>query len=115
MWDYEFYSDDQGHEPVKDFLISLDKKSRGKVLQFIHVLSNFGLTLPFPYSSQVEGKLRELRAHYGRRLYRILYYQDSDGVFVLLHAFEKRSQKLPEREVRIGRERMIHDQKRKGG
>jgi phage-related protein len=115
MWDYEFYSDNRGHEPVKGFISSLDKKTRGKILQLIQILAEFGPALPFPYSSQVEGKLRELRAHYGKKLFRILYYQDSEGVFVLLHAFEKRSQKLPEREIRIGLERMIHDQRKKGG
>ncbi|MGQ9628933.1 MAG: type II toxin-antitoxin system RelE/ParE family toxin [bacterium] len=84
-------------------------------MQIIQILAEFGPTLPFPYSSQVEGKLRELRTHYGKRLFRILYYQDSNGVFVLLHAFEKQSRKLPEREMRIGFNRMIDDQKRKGG
>jgi len=68
MWDYEFYQDEEGSEPVKDFLLSLDAKRRGKLLQIIQILSEFGHTLPFPYSSQVEGKIRELRTHYGRTL-----------------------------------------------
>ncbi len=28
--------------------------------------------LPFPWSSQLEGELRELRCHYGSELYRVL-------------------------------------------
>jgi len=51
--------------------------------------------LPFPFSSQVEGPLRELRCHYGRTLYRILY-QRSGNLFILLHAFAKRSARLPD-------------------
>lgn len=115
MWDYEFYSDAKGHEPVRDFLLSLDKKTRGKILQFIEILAEFGPFLPFPYSSQIEGKLRELRTHYGRKLFRVLYYQDMEGVFVLLHAFGKGSQKISERDREIGLVRMAHDQKKKGG
>ena len=78
-------------------------------------LSEFGIDLPFPYSSQVEGRLRELRARYGKNQYRVLYYGDANRIFVLLHAFEKRSQKLPQREIRIAMERMNADRERKEG
>ncbi len=115
MWTYEFYQDEKEQEYVKDFLLSLRPRPRGKVLQAIKILSEFGVNLPFPYSSQVEGRLRELRAHYGKNQYRILYYCDVNRVFVLLHAFQKRSQKLPRREVRIAVERMQADQQKKGG
>jgi phage-related protein len=50
--------------------------------------------LPFPFSSQVDGPLRELRCHYGRTLYRVLY-QRSGNLFILLHALGKRSARLP--------------------
>ena len=81
----------------------------------IQILAEFGIDLPFPYSSQVEGRLRELRARYGKNQYRVLYYGDAGRVFVLLHAFEKRSQKLPQREIRIAMERMNADRKSKEG
>ena len=113
MWSFEFYTDN-GQEPVRDFLLSLSPKPRGKVLQAIQILSEFGVNLPFPYLSQVEGRLRELRTHYGRSQYRVLYY-DANQVFVLLHAFQKQSQKLPKREIRIAMERMKTDQQRKAG
>lgn len=100
---------------MREFLLSLNKKARGKVLQTIQILSEFGPNLPFPYSSQVEGKLRELRAHYGKTLYRILYYQDAQGPFILLHAFEKKTPKIPKREINIARERMVDHQIRKRG
>ena len=114
MWSFEFYTDN-GQEPVRDFLLSLSPKPRGKVLQAIQILSEFGVNLPFPYLSQVEGRLRELRTHYGRSQYHVLYYCDANQVFVLLHAFQKQSQKLPKREIRIAMERMKTDQQRKAG
>lgn len=113
MWDYEFYQDEEGNEPVKDFLLSLDGKKRGKLLQIIQILSEFGHAIPFPYSSQVEGKIKELRAHYGRTLYRILYYHNFEGVFILLHIFEKRTKKIPESQLKIARERMRNDQRKR--
>ncbi len=115
MWSVEFYQDQNEQKPVRDFLLSLRPKPRGKVLQGIQILSEFGIDLPFPYSSQVDGRLRELRVREGKNQYRILYYGDANRVFVLLHAFEKRSQRLPQREIRIAMERMNVDRKRKEG
>ena len=114
MWSYEFYSDDQGYEPVREFILSLDEKRRGKVLQIIQILSEFGPNLPFPYSSQIKGKLREMRIHYGKSQLRIIYYLNSEGIFMLLHAFEKKSQRISSNDIRIARERMQNDLKKRG-
>jgi len=62
MWSYEFYQDEEGKEPVREFILSLEAKQRGKVLQLIQTLSEFGPILPYPYSSQVEGKHRETQS-----------------------------------------------------
>jgi hypothetical protein len=58
--------------------------------------------LPFPWSSQIEGELRELRCHYGSELYRVIYRR-SGNLFVLLHMFRKDSGKVPEAELRLAR------------
>ena len=60
--------------------------------------------LPFPWSSQLEGELRELRCHYGSELYRVVYRR-SRNLFVLLHMFRKDTGRVPEAELRIARER----------
>jgi phage-related protein len=60
--------------------------------------------LPFPWSSQLEGELRELRCHYGSELYRVLYRR-SRNLFVLLHIFRKVSRRVPGAELQIARER----------
>jgi len=109
MWSYEFYCDNHGYEPVKEFILSLDEKRRGKVLQMIQMLSEFGPNLHFPYSSQIKGKLREMRIHYGKSQIRIIYYMNSEGIFMLLHAFDKKSQKISNNDIRIAWERMQSD------
>lgn len=65
-----------------------------------------GPTLPFPYSSQVGGKLRELRAHYGSEHYRVLYFGAPHRAFVLLRALEKRTKKLQDRDIKLAQKRM---------
>ena len=105
-WQIEFYDRDDGGCPVEDFLNGLDKAPRAKVLALIQLLAEQGPTLPFPYSSQVQGKIRELRTRYGRERLRVLYFGASAREWVLLHAFIKQSAKTPERDIRIAEARM---------
>ena len=60
--------------------------------------------LPFPHSSQLEGELRELRCHFGRELYRVLYRR-SRNLVVLLHIFRKDSGRIPTAEITIAQDR----------
>lgn len=70
----------------------------------LNLLSNEMPHLPFPHSSQVDGELRELRCHYGRQLYRVLYRR-SDRLIVLLSIFPKRSAKIPASEITVAQQR----------
>jgi hypothetical protein len=65
-WQVDFFVDEHGHAPVEDYLTSLPVQHRAKLLALIKVLEQEGANLPFPYSSQVRGKLRELRRNKGR-------------------------------------------------
>jgi phage-related protein len=116
-WQIEFYEHGDGTCPVEDFLNGLDKAPRAKMLALIQLLAEQGPTLPFPYSSQVRGKIRELRTRYGRERLRVLYFGASAREWVLLHAFIKQSPKTPERDTRIAEARMteyLERQKRVG-
>lgn len=96
-----YYRDSHGAEPVNDFIDALAPERQDELDFKIGLLNRLTSTdppLPFPHSSQVDGQLRELRCHYGRNLYRILY-QRSGNLFVLLHAIEKRTGKLPQADI----------------
>lgn len=67
-------------------------------------LANDDPPLPFPHTSQIDGPLRELRCHYGRAHYRILYRR-SGNLFVLLHMIRKKSRAIPKTEIEIAKER----------
>ena len=91
-----YYRAPDSSEPVRDFLDALDDEvSATLALQIdrLNMLSDELPHLPFPHSSQVDGELRELRCHYGRQLYRVLYRR-SDRLLVLLHIFAKRTAKI---------------------
>jgi phage-related protein len=105
-WQVEFYERDDDGRPVEDFLNGLDKPPRAKALALIQLLAEQGPTLPFPYSSQVRGKIRELRTRYGRERLRVLYFGASTREWILLHGFIKQSPTTPERDIRIAEARM---------
>lgn len=105
-WMIEFYEDEQGNAPVETFLESLPKQQRAKVLAIIRLLEEQGTELPFPYSSQVRGRLRELRTRFGKTRLRILYFADQRRTFVLLHGIVKSTEKLPESDIRAAERRL---------
>ncbi|MDA8267657.1 MAG: type II toxin-antitoxin system RelE/ParE family toxin [Actinomycetota bacterium] len=103
-----FYRDDQGHEPVDEFIDRLRPVEAQVAIDHqidrLNMLRTTDPPLAFPHSSQIEGELRELRCHYGRRLVRVLYRR-SGNLFVLLHAFEKRSRLVSEEDKAVARAR----------
>jgi len=111
----DFYVDAQGNAPVERFLDSLRPEPRAKALAIIQILRSQGVAVPFPYSSQVKGKIRELRTQYGKEKIRILYFSDSKRVFILLHGVVKRTNKLKDSDIRAAEERMKQHELRLGG
>jgi phage-related protein len=86
-----YYRARDGSEPVNDFIDRLNAKRQVALdnqIDRLNILTPAQPHLPFPHSSQVEGELRELRCHYGREHYRILYRR-SRNLVVLLHIFRK--------------------------
>ena len=114
-WQVEFFTDERGEAPVEEYLTSLPVQHRAKMLALLKMLEQEGPNLPFPYSSQVRGRLRELRTQQGKDKLRILYFGDARRVFVLLHGIVKRSAQLPERDIRIAEARMeLHVRRMEG-
>src|SRR4051812_29859719 len=92
-----YYRSPDGNEPVQDFIEALSVKRQVALdnqIGRLNTLTTERPHLPHPYSSQVEGELRELRCHFGRDLYRVLYRR-SDSLIVLLHVFAKHTTSVP--------------------
>ena len=113
-WTVEFYEEDDGTTPVEQFLLSLSLEPRAKALAIVKLLEESGPALPFPYSSQVRGRIRELRAQRGKDKIRILYFADNRRWYILLHGLIKRSNKLNEKDIEIAEHRMQKHNERLG-
>ena len=111
-WKVDFYEDQEGNAPVEEFLDGLPEKQSAKLVALIKVLEQQGPDLPFPYSSGVEGRIRELRTQFGKTNLRILYFADKNRVFVLLHGVVKNTAKLEKSDIEKARNRMGDHNKR---
>ncbi|HEX6329857.1 MAG TPA: type II toxin-antitoxin system RelE/ParE family toxin [Actinomycetota bacterium] len=102
-----YYRAPDGTEPVDEFIDGLDVRRQVALdnqIDRLNMLTPASPHLPFPHSSQIRGELRELRCHFGRELYRVLYRR-SRGLIVLLHAFRKDTGRIRKAEIQIAEDR----------
>ncbi len=91
---------------MEDFISGLPLKHKAKAIAVVKLLEEQGPNLLFPYSSQIRGRLRELRIQQGKDKIRILYFGDARRWFILLHGLLKRTDKLSESDIRVAEARM---------
>lgn len=101
-WVVEFFADDDGSEPVKDYLLSIRRdKERALLLQTIERLHTLGPEIQGTKMDKlIDGPIRELR----KDRHRILYGRDGN-TFVLLSAFLKSTQATPRSEIELAKRR----------
>ena len=80
-----------------NFLLSFDEETVAKVLGDLELLDELGYLLRPPKSKMIAKNLYELRV-LGNLSLRIFYTFYKDKIFVL-HAFVKKSQKIPKQEL----------------
>ena len=98
-YDVDFFIKENGDCPVKEFLLSLDKKMRAKLLVELDLLEENGPQLREPYSRHLEDGIFELRAKQGSDITRVLYFFFIGKKIVLTNGFTKKTQKTPRAEI----------------
>ena len=107
-WEIEFYQDSQGNIPVQDFIRRQSDKVKAKILKYIDLLQDFGLSLGQPRVEKLAGsEVWELKIRHSSNRYRILYFAFSGRKFILLHAFLKKTAKTPKNELEIAQSRIF--------
>ena len=96
MQSYEviFYDLEDGTEPAKEFLLSLDVKMRAKMLRTIDLLAVNGVELREPHDG-----IFELRAKVGSDITRVLYFFMVGKRVILTNGFVKKTVKTPPAEI----------------
>lgn len=103
-WRVLFFQTARGDFPVEDFIKEQNEATYAKVLQSMKLLANNGPFLKPPYIKKLQNKLYELRIS-GKVAIRI-FYTIANNDYYLLHAFKKKSQKTPSKELKVALDRM---------
>ena len=104
-WKVIYYISARGKNPVKEFL-DLHPKAKLKALRILSHIEEFGLSVAIPHIKKLSGTpLWEIRI-LGEVSVRILYAVLTDKQIVLLHAFIKKTNKTPRREIELSLSRL---------
>lgn len=103
MYNINFYKDEKGNEPVKEYIISLKVKNTKdsliklqKIQDYLNILKVNGTRTGLPYVRHLDGDIWELRPLKDR----ILFFGYDGNNIILLSHFRKMTQKTPPREIK---------------
>lgn len=101
-----FYRLENGECPVQDYLDSLSNKQVEKVFFVLDLIENFDI-VPSKFFKKLEATddIWEARIQYGNNIFRILGFFDGKDLVVMNHAFTKKTQKIPDREINTAERR----------
>ena len=113
MYDIEIYETKNGKSEIKEYIKKLqennnksDKIKINKIIAYIRMLKEQGLSLGTPYIKHIDNEIWELRPLRNR----ILFAYHVENKFVLLSVFMKKTQKTPRKEIQKAK-RYIEDYK----
>jgi phage-related protein len=100
-----FFETDFGEKPVEQFLDSLDSAPRAKVVWTLDLLRTQQI-MPSRFWKKLAGSnLWEVRIEYAGNIYRLVAAFTKNNRVILLHAFQKKSQKMPRQDMEIAVQR----------
>jgi phage-related protein len=100
-----FYESDFGNKPVEDFLGSLEPAARAKVVRTLELLRTQQI-VPAKFWKKLSGSdIWEVRLEYAGNIYRLLAAFAKGNRLILLHGFQKKSQKTPRQDMEIAQQR----------
>ena len=100
-----FYHFENGKCPVADFLESLSNKQVEKIFFVLDLIETIDI-VPRKFFKKLESTdLWEVRIQHANNIFRILGFFDGNDLIVLNHAFTKKTQKTPKKEIKIAEQR----------
>ena len=103
MFEIIQYKDDKNYSPIREYIGALPKKQQNKIIAYIDTLAEFGFNLKRPAADSLGGGLGLYELRPDR--HRILYFFHKRTQIVLVHAFLKRTDGIPQRDIEIALKR----------
>jgi len=101
-----FYRSDSGSCPIEVFLDSLSGKQAQKVAWTLQLIEDVQ-PVPTKYFKKLVNTddIWEVRVQVGNNIFRLLGFMDGENLIILNHAFQKKTQKTPAKEIQIAEAR----------
>lgn len=101
-----FYRMDDGKSPVAAFLDSLNSKQVQKVTWVLQLIEELDV-VPTTYLKKLSSTndIWEVRVQVNGNAFRLLGFFEQDNLVILNHAFQKKQQKTPLKEIKIAENR----------
>jgi phage-related protein len=99
----KFYLQHSGRSPVEEFLADQSQDLRADFFDAVNLLSA-GLSLSMPLSrnlASIYSGLHELRLKDRAGQVRIFYFIKKGDAIYMIHAFKKKAQELPKKELEV--------------
>ena len=100
------YSIEYFHSRVKEEIESWPSGILADYARIVELLMEFGPQLRMPHSRPLGSGLFELRPRSAEGIGRVFYCFMEQRRIVILHAFVKKTEETPERELKLARKRM---------
>lgn len=97
-WNVVYFESHRGEKFIKEFIDEQSAAVKGKYIGLIDFLTEYGPFLSEKYTKKLRKDLYELRIT-GKEQIRIFYTVWQKEI-ILLHAFKKKTQKTPLREIK---------------
>jgi|TARA_R110002167_G_C12702382_1_gene653731 phage-related protein len=98
-WNIEFYAG------VEDSILAMPPKIQARTLKLLEMIEEYGANLGAPHTTSMGDGLFEIRAKAQEGIGRSLYCYMEGKEVQILHAFVKKSQKTPKKDLEIARKR----------
>ncbi len=106
-WSIDFYTDCEAKSPITEWFEAQDAKVQAKFLWVFDLLEEAGIEVGMPHVKPLKDKLYEIRIRVDKNAYRIIYFLHTGQKFILLHGFQKKTQKTPTKELELAKKYLV--------
>ena len=102
----QFFRPKSGKCPIEVFLDSLNSKQAQKVIWVLQLIEDVEV-IPVQYFKKLVNTddIWEVRVQSGSNIFRLLGFCDGESLVILNHAFQKKTQKTPLKEIKLSEAR----------
>ena len=101
-----FYETANGNSPIKKFIKKLPTGDKARFIEVIKLIEEYGFKSCGVIFKHIEGKLWEIKFKSLNSGFRIFYTMIEKDIMIWLHAFSKKTQKTPGKELDIAKNRL---------